>query len=80
MSDWARKKLELWMEKLLIWERCRGKGREGIDGVVLVCSIAYTVVIQAATKEGGRQGHYEGRDFVRRFQDFLFNYRMKIFK
>jgi hypothetical protein len=23
MSDWARKKLELWMEKLLIWERCR---------------------------------------------------------
>jgi hypothetical protein len=33
------------MEKLLIWERCRGKGREGIDDVVLVCSIAYTTFI-----------------------------------
>jgi hypothetical protein len=40
MSDWARKKPELWMEKLLISERCRGKGREGIDDVVLLCSFS----------------------------------------
>jgi hypothetical protein len=40
MSDWARKKLELWMEKLLIWERCRGKGKEGIDDVVFLCGFS----------------------------------------
>ncbi len=38
MSNWARKKLELWMEKMLIWERCRGKGKEGIDDVGFLCS------------------------------------------
>jgi hypothetical protein len=68
------------MEKLLILEKCRGKGREGIDDVVLVCCIAYTAVIQAATRDGGRRGHYEGTNFVRRFLDFLFNCRMKIFR
>jgi hypothetical protein len=41
MSNWARKKLELWMEKLLIWERCRRKGREGIDDVVYLCSFSF---------------------------------------
>jgi hypothetical protein len=40
MSDRARKKPELWMEKLLIWERFRGKGREGIDDVVFLCSFS----------------------------------------
>ncbi len=40
MSDWARKKLELWMEKLLIWERCRGKRKEGIDDVVFLCGFS----------------------------------------
>jgi len=40
----------IWMEKLLIWERCRRKGRKGIDDVVFFCvvlvySIAYIVVI-----------------------------------
>ncbi len=28
------------MEKLFIWERCRGKGREGIDDVVFLCSFS----------------------------------------
>jgi ABC-type Mn2+/Zn2+ transport system permease subunit len=40
MSDWARKKPELWMEKLFIWERCKGKGRKGIDDVVFLCSFS----------------------------------------
>jgi hypothetical protein len=80
MSDWARKKPELWMEKLLIWERFRGKGREGINDVVLVCSIAYIAVVQVATKDGGRRGHYEVIDFVKGFPNILFNCRMKIFR
>ncbi len=40
MLDWAREKLELWMEKLFIWERCRWKGREGTNDVVFLCSFS----------------------------------------
>jgi hypothetical protein len=72
------------MGKLLMWERCRGKGREGINDVVfcvvLAYSITYIAIIQAATKNGGRRGHYEGTNIVQRFPDFLFNYKIKIFR
>jgi hypothetical protein len=40
MLDWAREKLELWMEKLFIWEMCRWKGREGTNDVVFLCSFS----------------------------------------
>jgi hypothetical protein len=51
MSDWARKKPELWMEKLLIWRGVEERGeRDRVCSyfcVVLVCSIVLHLLLSS---------------------------------